>query len=144
MLLFFVRLRLLIYLGLFTSDLLGIYLHHIRSLLWSLVMLVLLLAGVGHTFVSTANQVQLEQITAVSLSEKVPHQSQTLTRSELETQLAQYKIILLTQPQHKDVLLNIALLQKALHNQRESYLAWEEAQKLDPNNPIFSTEQSKN
>lgn len=134
-----VRLRLFFYLGFFAFDLVGIYIQHIRPLLWSLAVLIILFLGIGHTFMSTINQVKMEEIAAVSLPERIPHQSRAFTRAELETQLKEYQEVLKTQPNHRDILINIALLQRALHNQKESYLAWEEARKLDPNNKAFDT-----
>jgi cytochrome c-type biogenesis protein CcmH/NrfG len=135
-----VRLRLAVYLSLFMAELLAIYLQHIRPLLWSLVILIVMGMGLSHAFLANMNQVKQEQITAVSLPEKITHDSPLFTRTAVEEKLQEYENILKTQPQHRDILVNIALLQRALHNQKEAFVSWEEARKLDPNNPLFSAQ----
>jgi hypothetical protein len=114
------------------------YVQHIRPLIWSLAILGLLIFGGIHSYLITIQQVAAEKIISVSLTSAVPHYSQNFTRQTLEIELKKQQRILELQPQHTAVLLNISLLQKALQNQRESYLTWEAAQKLDPNNPIFN------
>jgi cytochrome c-type biogenesis protein CcmH/NrfG len=120
-------------------DLLSIYLKHFRPLLWSLTILVIMVAGLTHTFYTTLEQVKQEHITLVTLPEEIPHTAPLFTKKTLEKQLNEYREISKTQPQHRDLLVNIALLQKALRNQKEAFIAWEDARKLDPNNPLFTT-----
>ena len=134
-----VRLHLAVYLSLFMAELLAIYLQHILPLLWSLVILIAMGMGLSHAFLASMNQVKQEQITAVTLPEKIKHNSPLFTRTAVEDKLQEYKNILKTQPQHRDILINIALLHRALHNQKEAFVSWEEARKLDPNNALFST-----
>ncbi len=134
-----IRVRLLYYLGIFALDVLGVYLNHIKPFLWSLAVVALLFVGMAHSFVSTVAQVKLEQISSVSLSGKIPHSAELFTRSQLEEKLSKYQELLTQQPNHRDVLVNISLLQKALYNQKEAYIYWESARKLDPNNQTFST-----
>jgi len=141
MTLLIIRVRLLLYLGVFALDLVGVYLRHLRPLIWSFLVLVIMLVGLAHSVFSTFTQVKLEQISSVALAEKIPHQTESFTRSQLGQRLTEYQAILRIQPQHTDVLINISLLEKALRNQKASYLAWEEARQLDPNNTTFTTQQ---
>ncbi len=84
-----------------------------------------------------------QQITQVELQTKTPHENIVFTRNDLEKKLDEYQRILQIQPEHRDILINVSLLERAIHNQKDSYIYWEEAQKLDPNNEIFSTNSTK-
>ena len=134
------RIRLLCYLSMFAADIAALYVQKIRPLLWSLLILMALVLGAAHTYLSTLAMVKTEKIVAVSLSTTIPHSSVNLTRTQLEAELKHQQQLLAVQPQHTGVLLNISLLQKALQNQKEAFLAWEEARKLDPNNSVFSSQ----
>lgn len=45
--------------------------------------------------------------------------------------------VLEEQPSHRDVLINISQLYKALGEENKAIYYWEQARKTDPNNPLF-------
>ena len=134
---FILKIRLAFYLFSFFLDLSAHFVQHIRPALWSFVLFLLLLCGVGLNIQSVQAQIFEEQITRVVIDSQTPHEDVVFTRTNLEEKLEFYKVILQQQPQHRDVLINSSLLERAIHNQKDSFLYWEEARELDPNNKIF-------
>lgn len=132
-----IRLRLIFYLLFFFFELLGLYVRHIRTAIWSFAFLLLLVAAVGVNFISLRNKIVSEEISSVSLSESIPHQDVFLQRPQVEAKLRNYQDILKTQPYHRDILVNASLLERSLYNQKDAFFFWEEARKLDPNNELF-------
>jgi hypothetical protein len=137
------RARLILYLFFFFLDLSSYYVIHILPVLWSFILFLLILCGVGLNIKTVQARIYEQQITQVELQTKTPHENIVFTRNDLEKKLDEYQRILQIQPEHRDILINVSLLERAIHNQKDSYIYWEEAQKLDPNNEIFSTNSTK-
>lgn len=134
---FLLRVRLLYYLLSFLLELNWQYVIHIQAGLWSLALVAVVLLGMFVNYETIKIQVNAEQITTVQATKKIVHQDVTFTREELLNAKKTYLQILAVQPQHRDILVNLTYMEKALRNQKDAYHYWQEAEKLDPNNPIF-------
>ncbi|MCA9368712.1 tetratricopeptide repeat protein [Candidatus Woesebacteria bacterium] len=60
-----------------------------------------------------------------------------LTREEMQAELVYWETVLESQPSHRDVLINISQLHRALGDTSKAVYYWEQARKADPNNQIF-------
>ncbi len=65
-----------------------------------------------------------------------------VTRSEAQLELQKWLWIAEQQPTHRDVLLNIVQLYSAVGEENQSIFFLQQAQKIDPNNPLFISSKS--
>lgn len=132
----FLQIRLLLALGLFFFSLSLEYLKMVRVLLFSLVLLAILLCALGITVLSIPPEEK-----ALPLSNTVvttsPQRPQVFTLTQYNQQLETFLFLSSTQPTHRDVLVNIALLYQAQNNVDKAAAFWESAKALDPNNTLF-------
>lgn len=62
------------------------------------------------------------------------------SESEIRQQISRYESLLQKQPNHRDALINTALLYQALGEVENSQRYWQQAALLDPNHPVFTQE----
>ena len=60
-----------------------------------------------------------------------------LSQQEAEQELEYWLILLEKQPSHRDILINVSQLYRALGKENQAHYYWEQARKVDPNNPLF-------
>lgn len=62
-----------------------------------------------------------------------------LDTSHLRAEQARWTALAQEHPTHRDILINAALLEKALNNQERATQYWQKAWEQDPNFPLFTT-----
>jgi len=70
-----------------------------------------------------------------------PIDNKIFSEQTLAEYIANYEQLLRLQPTHRDLLLNVALLYQAKLDTKRSEYYWLQAQKQDPNLPLFSNQQ---
>lgn len=133
---FFLQVRLLIALGLFFFSLSLEYLKMVRVLLISLVFLATVLCTLGITMLSIPPEEKNLPLSNTIITTS-PQKPQVFTLNQYNQQLETFLFLSSTQPTHRDVLVNIALLYQAQNNIEKANVFWESAKELDPNNPLF-------
>lgn len=104
------------------------------------VILLIAIAILFSIFALSGRQQQSEPV--VSNPVFVPHSSELytpkeLSNEELTVELAYWLKIQETQPTHRDVLINISHLYRALGEESQAIYYWEQARKTDPNHILF-------
>jgi tetratricopeptide (TPR) repeat protein len=133
---FFLQVRLLIALGLFFFSLSLEYLKMVRVLLFSLVLLATVLCTLGITMLSIPPEEKALPLSNTIITTS-PQKPQVFTLNQYNQQLETFLFLSSTQPTHRDVLVNIALLYQAQNNIEKANVFWESAKELDPNNALF-------
>lgn len=116
-----------------------LFLEHVklvRTLLFSLVMLAIVVCSLAITLISLPPVEKPIPLDSVVLSTS-PQKPQVFTFNQYNQQLNTYLFLNSTQPSHRDVLVNIALLYQAQNNTEKATAFWETARAVDPNNPLF-------
>ncbi|MBP7768575.1 hypothetical protein KA082_01945 [Candidatus Woesebacteria bacterium] len=135
---FLLKIRLGISLCWFGWKFLGEYFHHVRAFVAALLLFgTMILVAVFSVF-RMQQQILHEQISSVLLETTLPHKEIMLNRDQLEVRMDTLEKLREKQPEHLGILINISLLKRAIHNQKEAVIYWQEAQKIDPNNSLFS------
>lgn len=106
------------------------------AFLYSTLALLIGWITLGHlTSVSPGSQTILYPV----VLESAPQETETfLTETEIRRLLLEYDSILEIQPNHRDVLVNTAILYQSLGEVEKSQSYWQQAALLDPNHQIFT------
>jgi len=133
----FFKVRLATYLAVFVVQLAITNLRLLTTVfLTSLLTIVVLLAAAANIQLAKQEAVtqQIKSITfVVPGSRPIP-----ATRTQVEILIQQQEQILETQPQHRDALLNVALLYSTLEKTEAAQTKWDQARALDPNHSAFT------
>lgn len=136
--LLFFELQLLAHIAAFSWQVAKIKLGKLRFLLL-VPLLVAVIGAYGATGIVFST---LQEEPVPVLLEFVPAQphlftKEYLTQEEIHFQLQYLQELLVQQPSHRDILINVSHLYAALGDEKNAIYYWEQARKTDPNNAIF-------
>ncbi len=131
------ELKLIYYLVDFIWDVIKIKLGKQRLLLGTI--LVVVGFGILFSLISVPKEIQPKTTQVFSITPTQPDLfvEKHLTPEEMQHELAYWQELLKTQPSHRDILINISQLYRALGDEQQATYYWEQARKTDPNNPVF-------
>ncbi|MDQ5951331.1 MAG: hypothetical protein QG639_608 [Patescibacteria group bacterium] len=121
----------------FLSQIFFEYVKTVRVLLFSTLMLAIMICALGIAYLSLPTSPPPFPYQDVDAQYQTAKQYQ-YTESEYQALVAKYEYLITVQPTDRDVLLNLALLYRANNNSVASEELTLAAQKLDPNNSLFS------
>lgn len=121
----------------FLSQIFLEYVKTIRVLLFSTLLLATVVCSLGIAYLSLPTPPPVFPYTDVDVTYPSARQYQ-YTENEYETLISKYEYLATVQPTDRDVLLNLALLYQAQQETSSVQELTMAAQKLDPNNTLFS------
>lgn len=136
------RLKLIWGIGLFLSTLACSFAVTILKRKQTFLLMVLLLGLVGASmYLSVSSTFAPDKryiLRKPSHTQRLNTHTQQLSYNQTLEKYQEMRLLLQIQPNHRDVLINASLLAEQLGYAGEAQQYWLQAQRLDPNNPMFT------